>query len=288
LKERPVPDQTITTDRGGAFVHANGIDIHYVEHGAGEPLVLLHGGMMSAGPVWDGFPGAYVSSMGRIAEHFRVIAPDARSSGATVHKDGPVTMELLVDDLLALIDALGLDHPLVCGFSEGAQVATEGAIRQPGFARAIVNDAGFDLLNPQAPAFTMVRMMMGGRPDATEADPDAAASFLEQHGMGELIHRLRIDYDGAQGDGYWRTYLDLTFPRWTRWPGHTIDDLGGVTTPTLVLTGDRDMFCSVEDAVATFRALPNGELAVLPGHDHSIGAAAADASIAFLLRHAQG
>ena len=35
------------SDRGGAFVHANGIDIHYVEVGQGEPLVLLHGGVVS-------------------------------------------------------------------------------------------------------------------------------------------------------------------------------------------------------------------------------------------------
>jgi hypothetical protein len=53
----------------------------------------------------------------------------------------------------------------------------------------------------------------------------------------------------------------------------------------LVLTGDRDVFCSVEDAVTTYRALPAAELAVVPGHDHVIGVPMIDATIEFLRRH---
>jgi pimeloyl-ACP methyl ester carboxylesterase len=59
-----------------------------------------------------------------------------------------------------------------------------------------------------------------------------------------------------------------------------------VTTPTLVLTGDRDMFCSVEDAVTTYRKLPDAELAVVANHDHAISPAKIDATIDFLRRHA--
>src|SRR4051812_36589304 len=99
-----------TTDRGGAFVHVGGIDIHYVEQGAGEPLVLLHGGMMSTGPAWDGAPPSYVGHMDALAAHFRVIAPDTRASGATVHKEGTASMSVLADDVVGLIDALGLDR----------------------------------------------------------------------------------------------------------------------------------------------------------------------------------
>lgn len=282
-----MPTNPITTDRGGAFVHANGIEIHYVEKGAGEPLVLLHGGMVSTGPIWDGAPYSYGGHMDRLAEHFRVIAPDTRGSGATVHKEGRVSMSLLADDVLGLIDALGLDRPMICGFSEGGLTATILGIRNPDSVRAIVNDAGFDVLDPQSPQFMMGRMMLGGSPDATQADPDAAAAFFAQNGMGEMIDKVKADHDGAQGEGHWRTYLELAFQRWTRSPGYTFDDLRAVTAPTLVLTGDRDMLCSVEDAVTTYRTLPNGELAVLPDHDHSIGQTAVDVSIDFLRRHAE-
>ena len=63
----------------GQYVHANGIDIHYVEIGRGQPLVLLHGGLVSTNPIWGDVPVSYNSQMGVLAEHFRIIAPDTRS-----------------------------------------------------------------------------------------------------------------------------------------------------------------------------------------------------------------
>jgi pimeloyl-ACP methyl ester carboxylesterase len=277
-----------SAERGGAYVHANGIDIHYVEMGAGEPLLLLHGGVVSTGPVWAGHPFAYVDHLHTLAERFRVIAPDTRGAGATVHKDGTISFAVLADDVLALIDALGLDRPMICGFSDGAITATVLGIRNPDSVRAIVNDAGYDFFNPQAPSFTMMRQMLGGSPEATEADPDAAARFFDSTDeMRATFELLKADHDGAQGEGYWRTYLTHAFPRTTRSPGYTFDDLRSVTAPTLVLTGDRDMFCSVEEGVIAYRNLQRGELAVLPNHEHVISTAAVDATIDFLERHAE-
>ena len=62
-------------ERGARLVRANGIDIAYVEAGDGPPLVLLHGGLGSTGPIWADQPVAYVSHMTSLAKHFRVIAP---------------------------------------------------------------------------------------------------------------------------------------------------------------------------------------------------------------------
>lgn len=163
--------ETTTSERGGNYVHANGIEIHYVEMGAGEPLLLLHGGVVSTGPVWAGHPFAYVDHMPTFAEHFRVIAPDTRGAGATVHKQGTASFALLADDVLALIEELGLDRPMICGFSEGAITATVLGIRNPDSVRAIVNDAGFDFFNPHAPSFAMLRHMLGGAPRRRRPTP---------------------------------------------------------------------------------------------------------------------
>ena len=65
----------------GNQVHANGIDIHYVEAGEGEPLILLHGGVVSTNLIWEGVPIAYASHMGALANHFRVIAPTRAAAG---------------------------------------------------------------------------------------------------------------------------------------------------------------------------------------------------------------
>lgn len=280
-----MPTPPPNTTRGGKFVHANGIDIHYVEMGTGEPLVLLHGGIVSAGPLWASHPLAYVNHMETLAQHFHVIAPDTRGAGATAHNGGTASFALLADDVLALIEALGLDRPMICGFSEGATTATILGLRNPDAARAIVNHAGYDNFNPQAPSFAILRQMLGGSPEATGADPDAAArSFGVSDEMHATFELLKADHDSAQGEGYWRTYLTNAFPRTTGSPGYTFDDLRSVTAPTLILTGDRDPFCSVDEAATAYRMLPTGELAVLPNHDHVITPAAVRTTIEFLQR----
>jgi pimeloyl-ACP methyl ester carboxylesterase len=65
----------------------------------------------------------------------------------------------------------------------------------------------------------------------------------------------------------------------------TVDDLDTIEAPTLILTGDRDMFCSVEAAGVTYRAITTGELAVIPNTGHEITDAVIDTLIDFLARH---
>src|ERR1700741_1636721 len=141
-------------------VKANGIEIHYLEQGDGVPLILLHGGMVSTNPIWAGVPVAYASHMDTLAAHFRVIAPDTRGCGRTAHTSGPITFDLLADDVAALAEALDLDRPLLTGFSDGGITSTVVGIRHADLARAIVNHAGFDEFDPQAPTFTMMRHIL--------------------------------------------------------------------------------------------------------------------------------
>jgi len=279
-------NNAILAERGAETVRANGIDIAYVEAGDGPPLVLLHGALASTGPLWAKSPVAYTDHMATLAKHFRVIAPDTRGGGATVHEGGGASFSILADDVLALIDVLGLDRPMLAGFSEGAATATIVAIREPAAIRALAAHAGYDIFNPEAPIFAMGRAIFGGSPEATTADPDAAeAAFQSAPPMAATFTTMKADYDSAQGDGHWRRYLQLFFERATRSPDYTFDDYRAITSPTLILTGDHDHFCSVEEAVVAYRNLPAGELAVLPHTDHAITPAIVDTTAKFLLRH---
>jgi pimeloyl-ACP methyl ester carboxylesterase len=273
----------------GHRVHANGIDIHYVEAGVGEPLILLHGGVVSTSLIWEGVPMAYASHMGTLAQRFRVIAPDTRGCGRTSPGDGDTSYDQLADDVVALIAALGLEPPLLTGFSEGAITATIVGIRSPGAVRAIVNNAGHDAFNPKAPSFTMCRQMLGGSPQATAADPDAAAQFFGQSDeLRAVFELMKSDQDAGQGPGYWRTYLARAFDRITKSPGYTFEDLRRITVPTMILTGDRDQFCSVEEGVTAYRMLKDGELAVLPDTAHLIAPAVVATTIEFFERRLAG
>src|SRR5262249_46463841 len=163
-----------------------------------------------------------------------------------------------------LIQELGLNRPLITGFSDGGIIATVLGIRHPSAVRAIANDAGFDAFDPRATSFQMMRQVLGGSPDATEPDPDAAAGMFESSDqMRPMFELMKRDQDAGQGEGHWRTYLRFAWDRTTSHPGYMYADFTRITVPTLMLSGDRDDFCSVEQAVAAYRQLPGGELAVL-------------------------
>jgi pimeloyl-ACP methyl ester carboxylesterase len=272
-----------------ATVHVNGIDIQFVEAGRGVPLLLLDNAMVSTNPVWKSHPSAYIGHLAAFAAHFRTIVPDTRGSGRTVHPGGPISHQMLVDDLLAFAEALGLDRPMVCGFSDGGEVATIAGIRRSAMFRAVVNHGGYDLFDPdpRAPSVTITRQMLGGAPDATGVDFGAIDRLGAQvPPMRAMFDLMRVDHDGAQGDGHWRTVIERTYDRISRPHGHGVGDLAALTAPTLVLVGDRDVFCPVEGGARFYRALPAGELAVLPDTGHAIDVAAVTTTIAFLLRHA--
>jgi len=261
------------TANSGGFIHANGIDIHYVQAGQGMPLILLHGGLVSTNPIWAPTPVSYAGHMETLARRYRVIAPDTRGCGRTVHDGGTVTFDQLADDVLALTDALDLDQPLIAGFSEG------------GITKAIVNDAGYDAFDPQAPSAAMMRQMLGGSPAATEADPAAFAQMMTRdEQMRPMFELLKADQDGGQGDGHWAEYLRLAFPRTTQPPGYTFEDLGKITAPALILVGDRDDYCTLEDGITAYRQLTHGEIAVLPGTGHVITAAKIELALDFFGR----
>ena len=106
--------------------------------------------------------------------------------------------------------------------------------------------------------------------------------------LAEIVAALSLGIDlgfSQPMEHHWRRYLQLFFDRATHSPGYTFDDYRAITAPTLILTGDRDHFCSVEEAVAAYHNLADGELAIVPHTGHVITPVIVDSTIEFLLRH---
>jgi len=158
-------------------VHANGIDIWYVEAGEGIPLLLLHGGTMSNGPLWVHHPYGWGTNLGLFAQHFRVLLPDTRGHGRTRNPSGEMSYPLFAQDYLAFIEALALDHPCIAGFSDGGTIATLIGIMAPEVPRALVDWSGYQMFHPEQDAWIYrdIREWLGGSPQATQVDFDAVA-----------------------------------------------------------------------------------------------------------------
>jgi pimeloyl-ACP methyl ester carboxylesterase len=113
-----------------SYADVNGLSLYYEEHGSGEPLVLLHGGI-SAGEMF----GAILPEL---AAQRRVITVDLQGHGHTADVDRPLRPETMADDIAALVEHLGLAQADVMGYSLGGLVALRTAIQHPQLVRRLV------------------------------------------------------------------------------------------------------------------------------------------------------
>ena len=113
-----------------SYADVDGLSLYYEEHGSGEPLVLLHGGI--------GASEMFAAILDELAEARRVIAVDLPGHGHTPDVDRPLRAELLADDVAALIEHLGLEQTDAMGYSLGGLTALRTAIQHPDRVRRLV------------------------------------------------------------------------------------------------------------------------------------------------------
>ncbi len=114
----------------GHYADVNGIKLYDEIAGAGRPLILLHGGL--------GAIEMFGPTLPALASGRQVIAVDLQGHGRTADIDRPLSVELMADDIAALIKHLGLASADVMGYSLGGGVALQTAIRHPEVVRKLV------------------------------------------------------------------------------------------------------------------------------------------------------
>ena len=119
-----------TATSGGEYADVNGLHLYFERHGAGRPLVVLHGGLGSGemfGPI-----------LPILSANHEVILPDLQGHGRTADIDRPIEARHMADDIAALIDHLGLQQPDLIGYSLGGGVAMHVAFRYPEKIRKLI------------------------------------------------------------------------------------------------------------------------------------------------------
>ncbi|KPL90164.1 alpha/beta fold hydrolase [Herpetosiphon geysericola] len=141
----------------GQYVELNGLKLYYEVHGSGAPLFLLHGGVNPS--------DTFGPTLTELAKTHQVFAVHLQGHGQTLDSDRPLRREFMADDVAALIELLGLNQAAVMGYSMGAAVALQLAIRHPALVQRLVlvstpmrradaypeGIAGFDTLGANAP-----------------------------------------------------------------------------------------------------------------------------------------
>lgn len=225
---------------------ARGIRIYYELHGAAgdTPLVLLPGG------------GSTIeSTYGRILPWFargrRVIALDEQNHGRSDHRDVPERFTDSADDVAAVLQHLGVDRADVMGFSNGASVAMQVAIRHPALVRKLVFASSMTKRTGTVPQFWEF-MRTGSFADMPQPLKD---DFLKVKPDPELLRDM-YEKDSER----MRNFVET--------PDEQVKTVG---IPTLVIAGDRDV-PTAEHAVELTRLLPQARLMILPaGHGDFLG-----------------
>ena len=225
-----------------------GIDIYYEVRGRtdGVPLILLHGGGSTIDSTW-----------GRVlplfAAHRKVIAVEEQAHGRTSDRDAPVTFESSADDVAALLQHLKVERADLMGFSNGASVALEVAIRHPELVRRLVFASSMTKRSGAQPQFWEF-IQRATFEDMPQALKDAF---------------LRVNPDPAK----LRNMHDKDLARMRSFQDVPDAQVAAIRAPTLIVLGDHDVV-RPEHAFELTKMIPGSRLLILPGgHGDYLGEA---------------
>jgi pimeloyl-ACP methyl ester carboxylesterase len=241
----------MTENASGRYVEVNAANIYYESRGEGAPLILIHGGLSSSAE-WE-------PVVSELATGFRVITPDSRGHGRSSNPAGQLSYARIADDTAELIAALGLERPVVGGWSDGGQVTLELEARHPGMSSALIVGAAY----PDFDAGGLREAHRGLLGADERGVPDVAHLDAQ---LGEFAEEIKALHPG--GAERWRRLVHETAPMWLDYQGLGPDELQSIEAPVLVLAGDRDELVPLDLSVSLFRDLPHAELAICPGLSH--------------------
>ncbi|WP_331738216.1 alpha/beta fold hydrolase [Streptomyces sp. NBC_01276] len=233
--------------------HVNGTGLSYEDHGAGRPLVFLHG-WGTSGRVWD----AQTADLGR--DH-RVITVDWRGCGRSERPTTGYTIADVTHDTLEFLDALELDAPVLIGSSIAGAFVLEAALAAPRRIGAVIPvDAGVHHFAADGMREAMAELLAGLRTDRARA----LAAFVP--------HWYRPGTDRAVIDRTVRRLLDST-PLIDRLVADQADydprpRLGGIRVPVHFLHGERDTEVPPEVPRECAALIPGARLTVIEDAGH--------------------
>ena len=225
-------------------------------------LLLIHG-FPHLGTLWDPVRAELAALPG--AQAWPVLAPDLRGFGGEPAAP-PHSIDRYADDLIALLDARGVERAVVCGLSMGGYVALAMWRRHPARVRALVladTRAGAD---DEAQRARRVELAARARAEGSEAVAEAqltgavGKSTRARHPeRAESLRALmaRVPVEEVVGA------LEAMRER----PDAT-SLLTSITVPTLVIVGDEDVLTPPREARALAAAIPGARLVEIPGAGH--------------------
>lgn len=261
-------------------IMTNGVSTYYEITGQG-PAVIFASGLGGTAAYWAPQVDAF-------AQHFTVVTYDQRGAGSTECPGDTITMDMLADDLQALIEGLGLTAPFVVGHSTGGAIAQVLAARKPDILGGMVQYASW----PKSDAhfkwcFRMRKALLGG-------------SSVEEYLLGSAIFLYPPTYIRDHADRLSNAIArnaaafpaaEVVIRRIDAITTHdSLPNLKHVSIPTLVLCAEDDILTPPYQARLLVDAIEDAELTILPSGGHGLSEtephAFNDVTLAFIRKNA--
>ncbi len=230
----PTPSLPQAAQSGTAPV--NGIKIWYAVFGQGEPVILLHGGLANA-DYW----GHQVRAL---QPHYRVVVMDSRGHGRSTRDARPYGYDLMADDVVGLMDFLKIDKAAIVGWSDGAILGLDIALRHPERLTKLF-------------AF------------AANSDPSGVADIANSPVFNEFIARAEKEYQAlSPTPAEYKDFLAQITRMWETQPNWSAADLGRIATPTWIVDADHDEAIKRENTEFMAANIPGAGLLLQPEVSH--------------------
>jgi pimeloyl-ACP methyl ester carboxylesterase len=249
----------------GKYANVNGMKMYYEVSGKGYPLIALHGVYMNI--------ISLAEIILKLARTHKVYALEFQGHGRTTDIDRPLTYPNLADDVAAFMDAVGLKKVDVFGYSMGAEVGLQLAIRHPEKVnRLIIAGVAYDF--------------EGWQPEFKAAIPQMTVEMFVNTPFAEDYRKIAPNPDGFPALVQKVIALQKALMAWG-------EDVKKLKIPVLIIAGDADGV-TLEHTIAMFRllgggvigdmgkALPNSRLAIMPATSHTAVITQTDLLLAFI------
>ena len=246
-------------------VDVGGRRLTYHRAGAGDPLVLLHGGW-SDGRAWT-------PQLRSLADVCEVVAPDLPGCGGSSDPPPRVSLDFYADAVRDLVTALGLGAVHLGGLSFGGGLALAVAQRHPAIVRSLVLVGAYAGWAGSLPADMVAARVARIRDELARPPAELAETYLPEFLHGEvseettaLVRSMLLETRPSGALPMLEAFATADLR-----PG-----LGRVRVPVLLMVGEHDVRAPVAIAEALHAALPDSRLLVVPGVGHDVSVEAPD------------